>query len=139
MKQIASHDGVVTAVKKGRVTVKIEAVSACASCAAHGKCGFAESKDKTIEVPTSDWQEYHEGDSVTVHIDQQHGMLAVWIAYILPALLIIAAVVGCSLASLPEWVVVVVAFIVLGIYIAALSIFRHKIDKHFTLTITHNS
>lgn len=139
MKQIASHKGIVSGTRKGWVTVKIEAVSACAACAAHGKCGFAESKDKTIEVPTAEWQQYREGDEVTVNIDQGHGMLAVLIAYVLPALLIIGAIVALSLAGLPEWAVAAAAFAVLAVYIAALYFMRKRIDDNFTLTVSHNS
>lgn len=139
MKQIASHQGVVTDTRKGSVSVKIEAVSACASCAAHSKCGFAESKDKTVDVPTPDWQSYSNGEEVTVHIDEQHGMLAVWIAYVLPALLIIAVIVALSLTGWPEWAVVLAAFATLGIYVAVLYLCRRKVEKNFTLTVTHNA
>ena len=139
MKQIASHQGVVTGTRKGSVSVKIEAVSACASCAAHSKCGFAESKDKTVDVPTPDWQSYSNGEEVTVHIDEQHGMLAVWIAYVLPALLIIAVIVALSLTGWPEWAVVLAAFATLGIYVAVLYLCRRKVEKNFTLTVNHNA
>ena len=137
--RIASHDGIVTDVQHGRVTVRIEAVSACASCAAHGKCGFAESKDKAVEVPTADWQRYHEGDTVTVHIDESRGMLAVWIAYVLPALLLLAVIVGLSIAQFPEWAVVLSAFAVLGLYVLILYLRRRKVENRFTLTITPKS
>ena len=137
--RIASHDGIVTAVNKGVVTVRIEAVSACAACAAHGRCGFAESKEKSIEVPTSDWSRYSLGDAVTVHVDESRGMLAVWLAYVLPAILMIAVIVGLSLAGLPEWLVVLGSFTILGIYILILYLRRRHVERHFTLTITLNS
>ena len=136
LERIASHDGIVTAVKEGLVTVKIEAISACATCAAHGKCGFAESKEKTVEVPSDDWKQYSEGQPVTVHIDESRGMLAVWIAYVLPALLMLATIIGLSMAHLPEWVVVLAAFAILGIYVLLLYLRRRKVDSPFTLTIT---
>jgi len=133
--RIASHDGIVTAVKEGRVSVRIESVSACATCAAHGRCGFAESKEKTVEVPADDWRDYHDGEVVTVHIDESRGMLAVWLAYVLPAVLLLTDIIGLSLAHLPEWVVVLSAFVVLGIYILFLYLYRRKVESHFTLTV----
>lgn len=139
LERIASHDGIVTAVRPHRVTVRIEAVSACATCAAHSRCGFAESKEKEVEVPTSDWETYSPGQSVAVHIDESRGMLAVWIAYVLPALLILAAIISLSLAHVPEWAVVLAAFAVLGLYILVLYLRRHNVESRFTLTITHNS
>ncbi len=137
--RVASHAGTVQAVCKGLVAVQIEAVSACATCQAHAHCGFAESKNKTVEVPTSDWQQYREGDAVTVHIDESRGMLAVWIAYVLPALLLLAVIIGFSLARMPEWVVVLAAFAVLGLYILVLYLRRRKVESRFTLTISPNS
>lgn len=137
--RVASHTGIVKETRRGRVLVQIEAVSACASCAAHGKCGFAESKDKTLEIPAADWQDYQPGQTVTVHIDESRGMLAVWIAYVLPALLILAVIVGLSIAHLPEWAVVLSAFAVLGLYVLLLYLLRRKVESRFTLTITHHS
>ena len=136
MDRIASHDGVVTRLLNGCVEVKIEAVSACATCAAHGRCGFAESKDKTVEVPAADWRNYSIGEAVKVHIDESRGMLAVWLAYVLPALLMLAVIIGLSLARMPEWVVVLAGFAVLGLYILVLYLRRSKVEKRFVLTIT---
>jgi sigma-E factor negative regulatory protein RseC len=132
---IATHPGIVTDVKKGRVSVQIESVSACASCQAHSQCGFAESKNKTVEVPDAHWQQYSVGQNVTVRIDQSRGLLAVWIAYLLPALILIAAAVGLSLTGLPEWAVILSVFAFLGIYILVLYLSRKKIESRFTLTI----
>ena len=136
LERVASHHGTVQNVRKGLVAVQIEAVSACATCQAHAHCGFAESKNKTVEVPTADWQQYHTGDAVTVHIDESRGMLAVWIAYVLPALLLLAVIIGLSLAHLPEWAVILTAFATLGLYILILYLRRRKVERHFTLTIT---
>ena len=133
--RIASHDGIVVGVREGRVEVQIEAVSACATCAAHGRCGFAESKDKRLEVPSDDWQRYTEGQQVVVHIDEGRGMLAVWLAYVLPALLMLAAIVALSLAHCPEWVVVLSAFAVLGLYVLVLYLRRRHVESRFTLTV----
>lgn len=134
--RIASHPGIVTAVDKGRVSVRIEAVSACASCAAHARCGFAESKEKTVEVPAADAQRYAPGDSVTVHIDENRGLLAVWLAYILPALLILAVIALFSILHFPEWAVVLAAFAALGLYILFLYFRRRHVESRFTLTLT---
>lgn len=138
LERVASHAGTVLATKKGFVSVQIEAISACATCQAHAHCGFAESKNKTLDIPTADWQQYHEGDAVTVNIDESRGMLAVWIAYVLPALLMLAVIIGLSLAHLPEWAVVLGGFAVLGLYILILYLRRKKVESRFTLTITHN-
>ncbi len=134
--RIATHEGIVQQVRPGCVEVRIESVSACATCAAHGKCGFAESKEKTVEVPAADWQQYQPGNRVAVHIDESRGMLAVWMAYVLPALLMLAAIVALSAAGLPEWAVVLSAFVVLALYLLLLYLLRRKVESRFTLTVT---
>lgn len=134
--RIASHAGIVKKVNPGSVEVEIESTSACASCAAHSKCGFAESKNKNVAVPTDDWQQYKEGDTATVHIDESRGMLAVWIAYVLPAVLMLAAIVGLSVAGAAEWLVATVALAVLALYVGLLYIMRRKISHRFVLTIS---
>ncbi len=133
-----NHNGIVKNTAPGRVTVQIESVSACASCAAHARCGFAESKDKTLEIPTDNWQRYQPGDNVTVQIDQSRGLLAVWWAYLLPAIILIAVIVALSLAHLPEWAVVLAAFATLALYILALYLSRHRLESRFTITIMKN-
>ena len=137
MRNIASHDGVVKAVKNGNVEVEIESTSACASCAAHARCGFAESKNKTVAVPTDEWRSYDVGETVRVNIDESRGLLAVWIAYVLPAVLMLAAIVAMSVAGAPEWAVAAVALAVLGLFVGALYLLRSKVGRHFTLTINH--
>ena len=140
LERIASHPGTVKGVKPGVVTVEIEATSACASCAAHSRCGFAESKNKTLDIPVDaesgiKASEFKTGDSVTVHIDESRGMLAVWIAYVLPALAMLAVIVALSAARMPEWLVALAALLALGIYIGILYIMKGKIGKRFTLYI----
>lgn len=137
LERVARHDGIVTAVNDGSVTVQIKSVSACASCAAHAKCGFAESKDKELEIPTQ--QRYNLGDHVTVCIDTSSGMRAVWIAYLLPAILIIAVVIALSAASVPEGFVALTAFGVLALHILVLFILRRKIDSRFQITLAPNA
>ena len=137
MRNIASHEGVVKAVKQGSVEVEIESTSACASCAAHARCGFAESKNKTVAVPTDEWRSYDVGETVRVNIDESRGLLAVWIAYVLPAVLMLAAIVAMSVAGAPEWAVAAVALAVLGLFVGALYLLRSKVGRHFTLTINH--
>lgn len=134
-RQIATHDGVVVSVREGFVEVEIESTSACASCAAHARCGFAESKNKTMAVPTGQWRDYAEGEAVRVSIDESCGMLAVWIAYVLPAVLMLAAIVGMSAAGAAEWAVAAVALAVLALYVATLWFLRRRIDNRFVLRI----
>ena len=134
-----THPGTVIAVKKGFVTVQITSLSACASCQAHSRCGFAESKTKTLDIPSSNLQpptsNLQPGDKVTVTIDHQKGLLATWWAYILPAILLLAVSVPLSLLGLPEPIVILLTLAALGLYILILYLFKKKLDSRFTLSL----
>lgn len=132
------HPGIVTAVKPGFVTVQIESTSACAACAAHSKCGFAESKTKSLDIPIDENfnDNFKVEDRVTVTIDHTRGLLATWWAYVVPAVLLMGAVVGFTLASLPEPAVILLSLAVLAVYILILFLLRKKLDSQFTLTVS---
>ena len=132
------HPGIVSAVKPGFVTVQIESTSACAACAAHSKCGFAESKTKSLDIPIDENfnDNFKVGDRVTVTIDHTRGLLATWWAYVVPAVLLLGAVVGFTLASLPEPAVILLSLAVLAVYILILFLLRKKLDSQFTLTVS---
>lgn len=132
------HPGIVTAVKPRFVTVQIESTSACAACAAHSKCGFAESKTKSLDIPIDENfnDNFKVGDRVTVTIDHTRGLLATWWAYVVPAVLLMGAVVGFTLASLPEPTVILLSLAVLAVYILILFLLRKKLDSQFTLTVS---
>lgn len=132
------HPGIVTDIKPGIVTVQIESTSACASCQAHARCGFAESKTKTLDIPVESgkWKVDNIGDNVTVTIDETKGLLATWWAYVIPALLLLAAVVSLSLASLSEPAVILLSLALLALYVLVLFLFRKKLDSKFTLSVT---
>ncbi len=132
------HPGIVTAVKPGFVTVQIESTSACAACAAHSKCGFAESKTKSLDIPIDENfnDNFKVGDRVTVTIDHTRGLLATWWAYVVPAVLLMGAVVGFTLAELPEPIVILLSLAVLAVYILILFLLRKKLDSQFNLTVS---
>ena len=75
-------------------------------------------------------------EKVAVRISEERGLLATWIAYILPALLIVAAAVALSLVGLPEPTVILLTFAALALYLLLLYLLRHKINNNFTLSVS---
>ena len=135
MEKIVTHDGVVVEVLSGIVRVQIHTVSACASCEAHGKCGFADSKHKTMDIDTTLWQQYHVGDPVTVIINQRRGLQAVLIAYLIPALLLLATFITLTALHLSEGWVALVTLLVVALYTVALYCLRHHLQRKFTMKL----
>ena len=133
---IAQHDGIVTKSDNGTVNVQIEAQSACHSCEAHGKCGFAESKAKEIAIRTRDWKNYHPGDHVTVGIEKSLGLKAAAIAYILPGALMVAVFIVANQWLGDLWsALITIAFVAL--YWGILALLRNWLQQQFSFNLSH--
>lgn len=132
---IAEHEGIVVKSEKGEVTVQIEAQSACSSCEAHDKCGFAESKAKEIAIRTKEWQEYKAGDRVNIGINKSLGLKAAAIAYILPGGLMIAVFIVLNHYVGDLWsAVATLAFI--ACYWGVLALCRKHLQGQFTFKLS---
>ena len=135
MAQIATHPGLVTDVKQGKVIVKMQVLSACSSCAGHEKCAFVDKADKVVEVETADWKQYSIGDGVTVSVNEGLGLYAVLLAYILPALIIVGAVIAISAATHNELAAALIPILLTAIYFVVLYLSRNKLQRRFTFGI----
>lgn len=133
--QQVTHPGIVISSQQGTVQVKMQVVSACASCEAHARCTFAEKKDKTVDITTPLWQNYNPGDPVTVIINSGRGLLAVLIAYILPAVLILATFATLYTLRLPELWVALASLAVIGLYTLVLYLSRNRLQQRFTFRL----
>lgn len=135
MAQIATHDGKVIATEQGLVRVEMHVISACSSCEAHEKCAFVDKAEKIVEVPTADWQRYAVGDSVVVSISEGLGLLAVLLAYLLPAILLIAAIVLTATLTGSEGLAALVTLVVVALYFLILYRFRDRLQRKFSFSI----
>ncbi len=135
MEKLATHDGIVTQVSPGALKVQMHVVSACSSCEAHAHCGFAESRDKIVDIQTPDWQQYHVGDEVKVIIRAGRGLLAVLVAYVFPALLLLAVFIALTLAHLPEVWVAIVTLLAVALYGGVLYLCRRRLQRRFTMSV----
>lgn len=138
METVATHAATVIASGNNQVKVKMEVLSACASCEAHARCTFSEKKDKIVDIDTPDWEQYTPGDQVTVVINSGHGLLAVLIAYVLPALLILAVFALLYALRLPELWIALATLLAVGLYGIVLYLFRHRLQRKFTFRLKKN-
>ena len=136
MAQIATHDGIVLASGEGIVKVQMHVLSACSSCEAHEKCAFVDKAEKIVEVPTNEWRDYAVGDKVVVSVNENLGLLAVLLAYILPAILLIAAIVVTSIVTGNEGLAALVTLIITVLYFFILYRFRNRLQRKFSFGIT---
>ena len=80
---VIKHEGIVSAVRKGSATVRLVNISACTTCHAKSACNVSEVDNKEIEVSIKD-DSIHVGDRVKVLLNEQAGVKALFLGYILP-------------------------------------------------------
>lgn len=109
--------GIVIKKQEDKVIVKIEQKSTCSSCHARGACTSLDKKDKEIEIKTKDTQNYNIGDEVIITISTKLGMKAVFIAFVLPLiLLVIVLFLSIKLFSLTQSLSALVSLLVVAAY-----------------------
>ncbi|MBP5189603.1 MAG: SoxR reducing system RseC family protein [Bacteroidales bacterium] len=135
MSSIATHHGTVVDVCNGIVKVEMHVVSACSSCKAHEKCAFVDKDDKIVDVETDQWQQFAKGDNVIVSVNESLGLLAVLLAYILPAIVIIASIALLQLLNTSEAITALATLAVTVLYFLLLYLFHNKLQRHFSFGI----
>ena len=134
--QLISHQGVVKAIEGERVRVSILQAAACAGCAAKQMCSSAEAKEKEVEVMTSEAHRYRVGQEVMLEGHLSDGRRAAMIAYGLPlVLLLLALVVGLQMTG-SETVGALGALSTVVVYYAVIFLFfRQRLQQTFSFII----
>ena len=135
---LVRHEGRVTAVGAETVTVEIAGRPACSGCHARGGCALSGEERKIIEIPLdirllADL--IREGDTVTLVLKPSLGLKAVWLAYVIPLALLLAAILAGALAGIPEIYTGLSALGIVFFYYLVLSLFKGRLSKEFTFSI----
>ena len=86
-----SHRGRIVSITPEVTTVEIVSESACAACHAKGLCSLGDSTVKQVELPTRGWDNYSVGQEVSVVLRASMGHKAVWLAYVIPLVVMVAS------------------------------------------------
>jgi sigma-E factor negative regulatory protein RseC len=125
------HDGIVIAVNgDGTVRVRIVQTSACASCKAKAMCASAESVEKEIDAMGDGLLAI--GDEAEVIVAEKIGWKAIFLAYILPFILLLGSVLVFN-EFLKEEIAGTIALCTMGVYYIVLGLFKNKLQKQFSL------
>jgi len=126
------HDGIVIAVNgDGTVRVRIVQTSACASCKAKAMCASAESVEKEIDAMGDGLLAI--GDEAEVIVAEKIGWKAIFLAYILPFILLLGSVLVFN-EFLKEEIAGTIALCTMGVYYIVLGLFKNKLQKQFSFT-----
>jgi len=134
MAEVISHPGRIVEITPEFTTVSFTALSACSSCHAEGFCGVADSKEKVIQLPTvpGNWEA---GQEVEVCLKRGMGFKAVWLAYVIPLLILLAVLLILVSAGLAEWIAGLSAIGATLVYYLFLRLFRDRLSNEYTFYI----
>ncbi len=126
--------GIIEEIKNGIATVNITTFSACASCQANGACGMSETAEKKIYVAVEK-DRYQKGELVSILMKKSLGLKATFLAYVIPFILIIIALIVMSSIGIKELYAGIIALALLVPYFFILHFFKDKLQKTFQFTV----
>ena len=130
-----SHKGRVLSITPEVTTVAIEQHSACSECHAAGLCTLSDVVEKAVEVPTRPFAAYNVGDEVEVVLKASMGFKAVWLAYFIPLIILLAVILLLAWMGVGEVVAGLSGIGAVAVYYFLLWLFRGKLKNEYTFTI----
>lgn len=131
------HCGEVVRVADNKVWVRMTVNSACSGCHARAVCGVDESKDRIVEVATSDAAAYSVGESVEVALESRSvGAKSVLWAYVVPFFVLLVVLVGFTMFGVSEGIAALSAIAGVGLYYLVLWRMNSRIEKTIKFIIT---
>lgn len=135
MREQIAHKGRVLSVTPETTIVSIVSRAACAECHASSLCGLSELKEKKIEVQTPPSATYREGDEVEVVLKGSMGLKAVWIAYVIPLIVLLVVALGLSALGAGELVCGASAVVAVAAYYFVIWLLRDRLENEYVFTI----
>lgn len=131
------HLGIVESIDGPHVRVKILQSSACSSCSVKGHCNISETKEKIIDIFDGEKTGCCTvGQQVMVCGTTSMGMKAVFLAFVLPFLVLLAALfVTMRVTDGDEAISALVSLCTLIPYYILIYLFRNKISRTFSFTL----
>jgi len=130
---IIEHTGIVKSVNDSNVVVGITTHPACSGCLASGICDLSDKKKKEIRAIFN--PEVKPGDTVRVIMQRSMGFRALFLAYLLPFLIMMTILIVLTSFSVSEAISGITAFLCLIPYYLVIYLKREMIGRSFSFTI----
>ena len=130
-----AHRGRIVSITPEVTTVEIVSEPACSACHARGLCSLGDATVKQVELPTRGWDNYQVGDEVQVVLQASMGHKAVWLAYVVPLLVMVAALLGTLAAGGPELLAGLVAIGAIALYYTTIWLLRSRLKNEYVFNI----
>ena len=131
------HLGIVESIDGSHVRVKILQSSACSSCSVKGHCNISETKEKIIDIHDKESADCCSvGQEVMVCGTTSMGMKAVVLAFVLPFIVLLAALfVTMRVTDGDEATSALVSICTLIPYYIIIYLLRNRISRTFSFTL----
>lgn len=130
-----SHEGIIESISKAMLRVRIVQNSACSACKVASYCASSESKEKIIEVPCLTADSYVVGQPVTIVGSSAIGFKAVLLAFAIPSVLLLAAIVTAIKMGTGELLACGIGVAVLVVYYIILYACKAKLTEMLTFRV----
>ena len=132
------HEGKVVSVDKDYISVEILNKSACAACHAKAVCGASDQSVKVVEVAqdiSTLAADYQVDETVNVVMSSAMGTQAIWLAYVVPLIVLMASILVFSLCGAGEVAMGLGSLGIVALYYLGVYLFRNKISKILIFSI----
>lgn len=135
MSESINHNGIIEKIDGNTVFVRIIQQSACSGCHAQSMCSASEKKEKIIEVNDNNPGRFHVNEKVTLCGQSSLGLQAVFLAFVLPLIVVVAAIVAGSGLQWDETTSGLTGLLLLVPYYSILYFLREKLKRKFIFTL----
>lgn len=134
MSESINHNGRIEKIEGDTVFVRIIQQSACSGCHAQGMCSASEQKVKIIEVNDNSGK-YRVNEEVMLCGRSSLGLQAVLLAFVIPIILVVAAIVAGTYMQWNETTSGLTGLLLLVPYYCILYLLREKLKRKFIFTL----
>lgn len=135
MNNTITHSGVIEKIGSHHVTVRIEQVSACASCKVAGHCNASDRQEKLIDVDSDRPGKYRVGEAVVIAADTRTGFRAVVLGFGLPLAILMMLIFVIKASTGSDGQAAVAGMAGLIPYYILLYLMRKKLHRKFSFKI----
>lgn len=132
-----SHKGKIVEITPELTTVEIISADACSSCHAASLCGLSGFKKKLVQLPSDGWSDRKVGDEVDVVLKATMGLKAVWLAYVLPLIVLVAVLLIALESGAGEPLAALCAAVALALYFLCLYLLRNRLRNTYVFKISN--
>ncbi len=131
---IVEHLGNVTEVTSNNIRISITSYSACSACHAKTACSMSETVEKILDYIPSN-QKFMVGEQVKVILKQTVGFKAAILAYIVPFLILLSALIVLKSIHFSDGHAGLISILLLAPYYIMLYLIKNKLTKTFSFEV----